>query len=243
MTPLETVRAVKVVVASLGGAFMTDPVTTERGRELGYRSWSFYAAGRGGVLGEVDADVVTAAFAFFPPERLRLWWEGGLTVATPAAAAAAYADCCAAWGRRHLGAGTELDQFCSLAERVVDSADVAGMPLFAGWRAHPRPSDSPARTAHLLHLLREQRGGAHIAAVLAAGLTPLQAVLSSDGGEKNASFFGWPEPYPDPTAIRERRSAVEEATDAVLAPAYAVLDEGERKEFHRLAVAIAEATS
>ena len=45
---------------------MLDPETNAAGLEAGYSSsFAFYFAGRGGVLGDVDADVVHAAFMFF----------------------------------------------------------------------------------------------------------------------------------------------------------------------------------
>ena len=79
------------------------------------------------------------------------------------------------------------------------------MPLFAGWRArlHAGPTDGPARLALALQAAREHRGSCHLVAVTAAGVDPLQAVMSGRYGAKNAEFFGWPEPYPDPEGAKE----------------------------------------
>ena len=236
MNSEETVRETKGVIGHLGGAWMTDQATLELGRELGYRNWAFYTGGRGGVLGQVHPDVVRAAFGFFPAGRIERSWANASSVAAPAETAARYAECCADWGRRNLTGRGGLDEFCELAGRLVDGADVAGLPLFAGWRGLPRPDDAPARGALLLHLLREHRGGGHIAAVLACGLTPLEAVLSGPGGEENASFFGWEAPYPDTAHLADRRRQAESLTDEIAARAYGVLTDEERKELTRIVV-------
>ncbi len=235
MTPAETAEAVKAAVARLGGAFMTAPETAERGRELGYDPWGFYYAGRGGVLGDVDADVVTAAFAFMPAVMVRKAWEKARGVAAPDVTVRHYAACCHAWGRSRLADVAGLDRLAVLAQCVVDRADVAGLPLFAGWRATPVPQDPPARVAHLMHVLREHRGGLHVVAVLATGLTPLEAVVCGGRGVANARLFGWPPPYPDPAPVEGRREAAEALTDELAGRAYAALDEGERDELADLA--------
>ncbi len=109
---------------------------------------------------------------------------------------------------------------------MAQRAEPAGLPLFAGWRAFPLPDDAPARATQLLHVLREHRGGAHVMAVRAVGLSPLEAVLAGKQGAPNAKFFGWPEPYPE---IDERltslRIEAERLTTEMVAPAYAGLTE------------------
>ena len=77
---------------------------------------------------------------------------------------------------------------------------------------------------------REHRGGLHLAAVVAAGVDPLQAVVSGRYGTANAAFFGWPEPWPDPAVGKDAMAAVEAVTDRLVEPAYAVLAVDERAE-------------
>jgi hypothetical protein len=90
------------------------------------------------------------------------------------------------------------------------------------------------------HVLREHRGGAHLAAVRQAGLAPLEAIVAGSGGPVNATFFGWPEPFPEPTEeLRTRLASAGAATDAQVAPAYAVLSADERAELPRLLAAAA----
>lgn len=238
MTPEETVAAVRGGVARVGGAFMLDPATRTAGEGHGYRPWAWYYAGRGGVLDDVDADVVAAAMGFLPPTLVRKGWEQAAGVAAPRVSAQRYAEACAQWGRRVLADVPGLERLCALAERVAVAAGVPALPLFAGWRALPLPADPPARAAMCLHVLREHRGGAHLVAVLASGLSPLEAIVAGPEGEPNARFFGWPQPYPEVEPLRARRSRAEDLTDALVAPAYAVLDPDERAELAGLVAAV-----
>ena len=47
-----------------------------------------------------------------------------------------------------------------------------------------------------MQILREWRGGIHLVATTAVGLSPLEAILTNEGPGQ-AKFFGWPEPFPD----------------------------------------------
>jgi hypothetical protein len=80
-------------------------------------------------------------------------------------------------------------------------------------------------------MLRELRMARHGVCVQAAGMSPLEAILSGPGGPANAKMFGWPEPYPDVTALAERRAAIETHTDQLCAADFAVLSADERAEF------------
>lgn len=230
MTPEAAAAASRWPVIRLGGAFMTDRATHVSGAELGLDGWAFYYAGRGGVLGDVDASVVQAAFVFLPPAMVRRGWDSARGVVTFAAATRRYAAACNAWGRTHLTGFDGVERLGELCAAVARAADPAGMPLFAGWRAMPLPDDAPARAAQLLQVLREHRGGAHGIAVLAAGLTPLQAIVAGPLGPSQASFQGWPEPYPDPAPFAQRHAEAERVTEALVAAAYATLTAEERAE-------------
>jgi hypothetical protein len=226
--------ALTSLVGSLGGAYMLDRDTLSAGEQLGYQPWPFYYGGRGGVLGDVDADVVAAAMVFFPPDRLRRAWEKAAQIAPPATTAARYADCCHQWGRAHLADVVSLDRLCELAGRVVSAASPAAAPLFAGWRALDWPAEPAARAAHLLMALRELRGARHTVAVLGTGLTPLEAIVAGSGGAPNATFLGWSEPFPDPAPLHQRRQDAEQLTDQLSEPDYAVLSAAERAEFEQI---------
>jgi hypothetical protein len=224
--------SIGVWVPALGGAFMISRYAKAAADEQGFAGiWTSYFAGRAGLLGPVDADVVSAVLAFYPPDVVRVGWDAALaTVGDIRASGLRYAQACHEWGRARL-AGTEgLGRLAELALTVARQVDVAGLPLFAAWRALPLPTDDEARAAHALELLREHRGGLHVAAVLAGGLTPLQAILSGPGGAANATFFGWQGPFEDPERFRSTRAEVERVTEAAAARAYQVLDAAELAE-------------
>jgi hypothetical protein len=178
----------------------------------------------------VDADVVTAAFGFYPADTVRVGWEAAWMTTDPARAAARYTQACHEWGRARLQGFTGAARLAELAGTVAATADVAGLPLFAAWRAVPLPLDAPARAAQALHVLREHRGGLHLVAVVAAGLTPLQAILAGPGGAANAGYFGWTGPYQDVAFLAAERVGAEVATDLLADRAYLVLDTAEQAE-------------
>jgi len=67
-------------------------------------------------------------------------------------------------------------------------------------------------------------------AVAAAGMSPVEAILTQNG-ESNAQMFMWPEPYPDISDIKDKRAEVEEHTNRLSGQDYAVLSDEERAEF------------
>ena len=54
--------------------------------------------------------------------------------------------------------------------------------------------------------------------------------MSGRYGARNAEFFGWPQPWPDPEVAKEQMARAEAVTDELVAPAYAALTEAERAE-------------
>lgn len=227
MTPLEAVRGCAGPVGKLGGAWMFDAGVHARGGELGLSTWSWYHCGRGGVLGDGPADAVVAAFGFFPPALQRKAWERGSAVQSVHVTARQYAQACADWGVRVLPEDPEL---VGLLIRVTDAASDLSLPVFAGWRslAASVETTDAGRLALALQVAREHRGGAHLVAVAAHGVAPLQAVMSGRYGAANARFFGWPEPWPDPEEAREAMASAEAMTDRIVEPAFAVLSDDER---------------
>lgn len=223
--------AVKEQIGSLGGAFMISREAKAFSQETGLEGWAPYLRGRCGVLGEVDADVVASAAGFFPVEVVRAAWNSGRPGVPADRAAHRYAQVCQDFGRRKLAGFGEADRLAELLDGVVADAGPVGAPLFAGWRAMPLPDDGPARVLQLAHVLRELRGGMHITAVLASGLTPLQAMLVGGSqiipdGEASARYFGWTGPFPALSdEVRQGRFRAERLTDELVAPAFASLTE------------------
>lgn len=240
LNPRETAHALAAPVGLLGGWFMVSRTTYAYGGELGFKGMAFYYAGRGGALGDAPAEVVASAMTFFPHPLVEQMWREGRAVMEPLDALAAFSESCWRWGRRRLANAPDLERTAELLARVVDSADSAGLPLFAGWRQAPRPADPPARATHLLHVLREFRGGVHGIAVRASGLTPLEAATAGATDYYKPQDVGWTEPLPELTdELRARRRAAEELTDQIAAPAFSELAEDERVELVQLVEAAA----
>ncbi|MEV0152082.1 MULTISPECIES: hypothetical protein [unclassified Nonomuraea] len=241
--PRTTARLVKGPIGQYGGGFMVSREAKALCEKLGLGARELYFRGRCGVLGECEADVVASVAVFFPRAHVEESWNGGRRLPV-AEAVALYAGVCHAWGRRRLGDHDGCARIAELLERVVEHAPAPGAPLFAGWRAVPLPDDPPARAAQLMHVVRELRGGLHANAVIAAGMSPLDAMLAAehDGspfgqvtGEVMAKFSQWPEPYPQPAPeLVARRAAVEDTTDDLLAPVFSVLNGDESDELIEL---------
>lgn len=229
MTPLDTAAALKKPIGDLGMQFMIDPLTREAGKALGLRGRPLYHLGRGGALGDVPAEIVMAAFAFFPPVVVAENWAAGRAVMSPTEGALAYAGMCNDWGRRHLEV-PGIERALELLERVVDGAQGLGLPLFVGWRALPRPDDVPGRLAQVINVMREHRGSVHACAVAAVGLGPLESIMAGTYGAVNAKFFEWPEPWPDGAPYEATWQQAEALTSSAAAAAYTILSGDERAE-------------
>ncbi|MRH90164.1 hypothetical protein GFY24_22435 [Nocardia sp. SYP-A9097] len=239
---MSVASAVKDQIQQIGGGFMFSREAKAFAAGLGAQGFmQGYTRGRGGVLGDVDADVVTAAFGFFPADSVRVAWEA--TAEVPAAKAAqGYLQACQDFGRRRLASFADSERLAELLDTVVSAADPAGVVLFAGWRALPQAEDAPARIMHLIHALRELRGGLHLMAVRAAGLAPRDAVLIAgsplSSGPDQARFYGWPEPFGEITPeLKGRWMQAEALTDELIALVWAVLDEATAQEFVALLTA------
>lgn len=232
----ETARELGRALYDAAGAFMLAPPTATMAEELGFPDpLQLYVAGRLGVLGDTTPEVAATAHGFLSPVAAAQLWPAVGKVCSRETAARTFAEACAEYGEDKLAGFDEADagRLADLATAVVDAAP--GTPLFAAWRAMPRPGTPRARAAHALNLLREWRGGVHVAAVTAAGLTPVEAIMS-DGGAFYAEVFGWPTPWPDEGSrsaeVADIRASVDAACGRVVSDA---LGEDEARELLALA--------
>ena len=213
----EVTAVIAPLIGSLGSKYMLDPETMAHGAEAGYpNGFAYYVAGRGGVLGDVDSDVIYSAFMFFERSLIDKLWKAGVAVEGARAAGKRYMQSCDEWGRKHLANIEQLDLFNTVAEKLVSHVDSSGLTLFAGLRAEPLPSDSSARGYRLITLIRELRGCVHIAACVTHGLTGLEATLLSSG-EGMAKMHGWAPPHADCSHLGAEREAVEKSTNDAMA--------------------------
>jgi hypothetical protein len=218
---LAVVRSTSVPIHDIGSAIYMSRDVAAWAAEWGWSNpFAFYFAGRGGMLGDVGADVVYAAFGWFEPKAVRSMYTEGAGVAGAHTAAARMAEAHAKWGDKHYAAVEGLDDITAVSEEVVAALEGSAIPLFAGWRDAPRSETTAGRAAQLMQMLREWRGGLHLVATTAMGLSPLEAILTNEGPGQ-AKFFGWPEPFPDVAPLRTRHDQAEEITDQLCAASLA----------------------
>lgn len=214
--------------------FMLDEATYAHSAKLGFTGMDFYFAGRGGVLGDVDADVVSAAFAFFNPMVVRTAWERSADVMPRADAAAEFSGCAARWAIKRFPDDIDLPRLTALLDTVTGQADPYLAPLFAGWRAIAVPEEPAAAALLALNQFRELRMAKHAIAVFSMGIDPGAAVRYRS--PQMADLFGWPGGMTDEekAVLEPRWKEAEALTDALLAPTLTVLSKTEQAELDTL---------
>jgi hypothetical protein len=229
---LAVVQATSVPIHDIGTTAYLSPDVAGWAAEWGWSNpFGFYFAGRGGMLGDVGADVVTSALGWFAPSTVRAMYSEGIGVAGPTGAAARMAEAHGMWGEKHYGDVEGVEEIVAVTEELVDGLEGSALPLFVGWRDATRADSAPGRAAQLMQILREWRGGNHLVATTAVGLSPLEAILTNEGPGQ-AKFFGWPGPFPDVAAVKQRHLEAEEITDRLCASALAgALDEARYPDF------------
>lgn len=225
---------------TVGAAFYFHPDTLAKGKEAGLDGFRFYALGRSGVLGDVEPAVVQAAFGYFHLDLITKIHGSAKEVLAPREAATIYHRCCADFGRAHFADIDGLDGFCSGAEAIIAAQPPAGLSLYAGWAAEPRVEDTPGRVAQLAAVLRELRGSAHLAAVIASGLTDQQAHFLKRPDDYRT--FGWSEPPDVDESHRAAMDAAEELTNRMLAPSFSAVPDERRAQFLTIAEELKEAS-
>jgi len=125
-----------------------------------------YFTSRGSLLGQVEPEVVAAAFGVFKPAVVVDGVSFGWTLTNAATIFATRRDGAVAQLERVLGpAGEPTTRATAILERAVEPLRPEGRPLFAGLRSQwDDPADGWVRFFHLGDMLREYRGDAHVAA-------------------------------------------------------------------------------
>jgi hypothetical protein len=140
-----------------------------------------YFAGRAAPMGAVGAGVVTATFYNFSPSLVAHMIPRAWTLASPEQVLAARLDAARASLTRTLGdaAGSEeVTELAGLLREACDGLTAEGRPLFAGHADLDWPEEPLLSLWHGATLLREHRGDGHVAVLLHAGLTGLEALIT-----------------------------------------------------------------
>ncbi|WP_405812189.1 hypothetical protein OG524_32490 [Streptomyces sp. NBC_01520] len=141
-----------------------------------------YFAARGAALGAVGAGAVTATFYNFNPELVARHLPAVWSVVPPRAALDARLRAADSTLRRVLGEGAVtspgMAEAAGLALRAAEACTRHARPLYAAHADLPVPDEPHLAFWHAATLLREHRGDAHLAALLAAGLDPVEAMVS-----------------------------------------------------------------
>ncbi|MCE7001764.1 hypothetical protein LWC34_02755 [Kibdelosporangium philippinense] len=219
---------------------------------LGYEvdtRWPTYFPLRSAPLGPASPSLVSATFYSFNPDMVaeHVAWD----VASPADVVAARTRGMDRALGRLLG-NMDLTEAADLAKKVALAANTAGRPLAAANASLAWPEEPHLALWHAATIVREHRGDGHIAALLAAGLDPVESLVSFAAiGAAPVEVFasrGWtPEQWAAAQGrLRDRgwvdvdgngteqgkvgRRAVERRTDELAAAPWSVINPGRLAE-------------
>ena len=232
MDSLDLARALADPIQRIGAAFYFDPGTRERAHALGLNAVEFYGLGRAGVMGEVDTARVLEVFAFFSPEAIEAIYGAPRARRAPLATARDHLEAAYDFARRTFGGlGRDaLELVGAGARRVAEGARAGEAPLAEGYLAIADPVE-PLNRAYLgAILLRELRGGVHLGAVRALGLSPAAATYLESVDTFALHGFSDNDVPEVSDALHAARAAAERRTDVRMAELLGVLD-GSFEEF------------
>ena len=228
----------------------THPIWARRVNEaqaaLGLDFLSGYVWGRAAALGDPTVAAAAAAFAWFEPSLVGAVLVAGM-VAASREDLLAVRDRETAASVATVLAGEDVDATADLLLGAAQALPTVGRPLYAGLRERAVPADGPGRLQRACELLREARGDAHTAVVVASGLGAVELNVLTELwlGMELGSYTatrGWsPEALAGAVGVLEERgeladgaltpagratrAGLEAATDAAMAPAVQALGE------------------
>lgn len=152
------------------------PGVKRTGEAVGLKGfWMTYFAFRAAPMGPVPPDVVVATFAGFHPAMVRRALPDAWLFSTPSACLNARVEV-SAGALREAGvvpaaAVTAVDHLAPIVRRL----DLTGRPLAAANVGLPLPDDPVEALWQLATTFREHRGDGHVAALVALGISGLEA--------------------------------------------------------------------
>ncbi|MFG2275383.1 hypothetical protein ACGFNY_37150 [Streptomyces chartreusis] len=160
------------------------PEAFEEAAELGYATeerWPSYFPYRAAPLGAAGAESVASAFYSFSPRMVADHIDPAWKIASPEAVLRARVRGIDRAYRAIFGDrvdSPELTELAALVRRAAEVANTAGRPLAAAIAALDWPEAPHLQLWHAATILREHRGDGHIAALMVAGLDPVEALVS-----------------------------------------------------------------
>jgi hypothetical protein len=192
--------------------FWYSPEVFAEAERLGYKvdtRWPSYFAWRAAPLGAASAEAVSAAFYSFSPRAVAEHVPAAWAVAPPARVLEARMRAVDRMYRTLLGDGIgdpDVAEAAELARAAAEAASTAGRPLAAANAGLPWPDEPHLVLWHAIGVLREQRGDGHVAALVSAGIDPVEALVVFAGAQ------GLPGDW-----LRERRGWTAEEWEAARA--------------------------
>ncbi|WP_345283889.1 SCO6745 family protein [Streptomyces gulbargensis] len=148
-------------------------------------------ASRSAALGAAGAGAVAATFYNYNHALLARHLPAVWETASPAEVLAARLRAADATLRRLLGeetvASAEMAEAAGLALRAAEACTRHARPLYSAHADLPVPDAPHLAYWHAATLLREHRGDGHLAALLSAGLDPVEALVSHTATGKGMS--------------------------------------------------------
>lgn len=199
---LRRVRQMWHLLEPLHAVVYYAPEAFEEAWTLGYRideRWPSYFAWRAAPLGPAGPGRVASAFYSFSPGMVARYVRDAWHTAPPAAVLAGRLRAVDRAYRALLGDetvdGPALAEAAALARRAAEAAVVAGRPLAAANAELRWPEEPHLVLWQAATILREHRGDGHLVALLAAGLDPVEALVSfaaiGAAGEPVFESRGW----------------------------------------------------
>ena len=156
------------------------PEVFARVEKLGFDTetrWPSYFPLRAAPLGEAGPELVSATFYSFNPAMVRDHIPAAWRIASPADILDAREDGVGE-ALKQLAGDHDVTEAADIARQLAEAANTAARPLGAANAELPWPTDPHLVLWRATTILRETRGDGHIAALLTAGLDPVEALVS-----------------------------------------------------------------
>lgn len=181
MVDLVTVRRLHRRIEPLHAFIYFSPHANLRYAQIGLAPHAGYFASRAAAMGPVGPEVVTATFFNFKAELVRAALPEAWDHASPSEIGAARLAGADESLRAMLGDLIDdpaVAEAAQLARQAAETCRAEGRPLYAAHASLPWPTEPHLALFHAGTLLREHRGDGHIAALVLAGMSNVDALIT-----------------------------------------------------------------